>query len=300
MELKQPLTYDEQLQHLINVHNLSIPNHDLAVFILSETNYYRLTAYGIGLKQNTDKEKYIAGTTIEDLYRLYQFDAQLRNLIFSIIEPIEIQLRSHISYHLAIKYGADCLEHRTNFENILNKAGESLYDVIIEHFNTERNRQSATPFVKHHEQKYGGHFPVWVAVELFSFGNLSSLYNIMHLEDKKVIAEIYNTQPKYLKSWMLSLLEIRNTCAHYGRIYNMPLKQTPNLYPEHRKYINNKQNKIFPVLLIIKRMMACNEEDKAQWQTFVSNLSALIDTYSDVVKLNFMNFPSNWKAILTS
>ncbi|MQN01098.1 MAG: Abi family protein [bacterium LCO1.1] len=31
------------------------------------------------------------------------------------------------------------------------------------------------PFVKHHQEAYGGHFPIWAAVELMTFGNIASL-----------------------------------------------------------------------------------------------------------------------------
>ena len=68
----------------------------------------------------------------------------------------------------------------------------------MESFIKERDHQKNAPFVKHHMDKYEGHFPIWVAIELFTFENLSSLYSIMVLEDRKKIAQLYNTEPKYL------------------------------------------------------------------------------------------------------
>ena len=117
----------------------------------------------------------------------------------------------------------------------------------------------------------------------------------MVLEDRKEIARLYNTEPKYLGSWILVLVEIRNICAHYSRLYNMPLKQTPHLYPEYQKYRVGTINKVFPALLAIKRMLNCDE----RWNAFEIQLEALIDEYSDVVRLSFMGFPKEWREVLS-
>ena len=117
----------------------------------------------------------------------------------------------------------------------------------------------------------------------------------MLLEDRKEIARLYDTKPKYLMSWILALVELRNICAHYGRLYNMPLKQTPYLYSEHRKYRFDKLNKIFPALLSIKRMLS----DDERWYSFEKQLEKLIDEYRDVVRLQYVGFPEEWKEVLS-
>ncbi len=111
-----------------------------------------------------------------------------------------------------------------------NRHEQSIHEIIISNFEKERARQKNVPFVKHHDLRYLGHFPIWVAIELFTFGSLSSLYSILNWDDKRQIASLYNAKPQYLSSWILSLVEIRNICAHYSRLYNMPLKQMPRLY----------------------------------------------------------------------
>lgn len=294
-QLKPALTYDQQIDRLKNVHNLSISDDAAAFEILKKVNYYRLSAYGLGLSQKDDKEKYIDGISLEHIYRLYEFDSIFRNILIHVIEQLEIQLRTQISNFLALKYGSEGYVDPAHFTEKKTKNGETVHTTVIESFNKEREHQKNAPFVKHHMAKYEGHFPVWVAVELFTFGNLSSLYSIMVLEDRKEIARLYNTEPKYLGSWILALVEIRNICAHYSRLYNMPLKQTPHLYPEYQKYRVGTINKVFPALLAIKRMLNCDE----RWNAFEIQLEALIDEYSDVVRLSFMGFPKEWREVLS-
>lgn len=294
-QLKPALTYDQQIDRLKNVHNLSISDDAAALEILKKVNYYRLSAYGLGLSQKDDKEKYIDGISLEHIYRLYELDSIFRNILIHVIEQLEIQLRTQISNFLALKYGSEGYVDPAHFTEKKTKNGEPVHTTVMESFNKEREHQKNAPFVKHHMAKYEGHFPVWVAVELFTFGNLSSLYSIMVLEDRKEIARLYNTEPKYLGSWILVLVEIRNICAHYSRLYNMPLKQTPHLYPEYQKYRVGTINKVFPALLAIKRMLNCDE----RWNAFEIQLEALIDEYSDVVRLSFMGFPKEWREVLS-
>lgn len=126
-----------------------------------------------------------------------------------------------------------------------------------------------------------------------SFGSLSSLFSILKTEDKKNISGYYDTDPIYLKNWILCLVEVRNICAHYTRLYNMPLKENPRLYKENLQY-KGKQNKIFPVLLIIKRMLKENE----QWQSLIKDLKNTFSKYKGAFKFDFMGFPKNWEEIL--
>lgn len=121
MPLKSPKTYEEQIRNLQERHGLVIDDPVKAKEILKTVNYYRLSAYGIDLlDKKTDK--YRDGTSLEQIYSLYQFDSRLRNIISPVIEFVEVKLRSSIAYHLAIKYGAECYRNRAFFDPFLLKA----------------------------------------------------------------------------------------------------------------------------------------------------------------------------------
>lgn len=291
--LKPALTYEQQIIRLVQVHNLSIVNPDSAKKILAKVNYYRLSAYGIGLKKEDDPERYQNGVTLDHIFRLYCFDSQFRNNIIHTVEQIEIQLRSQIAYQLAIQYGPDGYMDVNNFDDKKNSRGISVHECLIEHFQDEVRRNKTLPFVKHHVETYGGRFPIWAAVELMTFGNISSFYSIMKPCDRKKISELYDTIPNRLESWMLALVEIRNICAHYDRLYNMPLKQIPFLYRENIKY-RTQPNKMFPVLLVIKRMRHANE----QWESFLRDITGTIEKYDDIINFSFMGFPEDWEPVL--
>lgn len=294
--VKSPLTYEEQIRRLKEFHKLSIDDKEEAVQILKKINYYRLSGYGIGLTMPDDKDKYRQGISLNHLYQLYTFDSELKNLLSLVIEQIEIQFRANISYHLAIKYGALGYRDSKNFADRTDSKGNSVVEKILEEFKSMVERNKGLPFVKHHINKYGGQFPIWVAVELFTFGNLTSLYSIMKDEDKKVIAKLYRTTDLYFNSWIRLLQEVRNLCAHYARLYNLILKTTPRLYKEYDFLTQDpktKKTKIFQILIVLKKVL-----DEDQWNDFYSKFSLLLNRYSKYIKLSFMNFPNNWNEIL--
>lgn len=150
-------------------------------------------------------------------------------------------------------------------------------------------------FVTHHINKYHGVFPVWVIVEVTTFGDLSKMYNNLIDVDKDEIAmKYYNAKGKYVSSWLYTLSNLRNRCAHFSRLYNRKLTITPRLFNADKKR-GIKNNTIFAAIYVMGRLSI----DKHIWRHFITSLSALIEQY-DVIDLNCLGFPENWYDILSS
>ncbi len=294
--VKPPLTYEEQILRFKEFHNLLIDDDEEALLILKKINYYRLSGYGNGLTLPEDKDKYRPGISLKHLYILYTFDSKMKNLLSLVIEQIEIQFRANISYHLATNYGSLCYLDPNNFADKTDANGNSVLGIILNQFTRMVERNKRLPFVQHHIINYGGQFPVWVAMELFTFGNLTSLYSIMQDKDKDAIARLYGTRDVYFNSWIRLLQEVRNICAHHARLYNSILKITPRLYKEYDFLINDprtKKIKLFHVLIVLKKVL-----EKEQWNEFYSKFKSLLNEYLPYVRLGFMSFPENWEEIL--
>lgn len=295
--LKNALTFEQQLDCLEHFHKLEIPNRKNALKILQKVNYYRLTAYGAGLTKSDNKEEYRKGVSIKTLYDLYVFDSKLRNILIKEIETLEIYLRTHISYILGITYGPIGYLDSKNFNPIkLDKVNKTVHKNIMDNLEHEIERQKDQPFVKHHIKNYGGKFPIWVASELFSLGTLSSLYRIMKRKDKKYVSSLFGISPDRLYSWMLTLLEIRNKCAHYCRLYNMPMRTTPLLFDEDKKYLDpNFGPRLFLSILILKHMM---KNFRFEWNNFLTQAESLFKKYSPIINLSFLGFPKDWLTLI--
>ena len=288
--LKPPMTYDEQIRNLIDKHNLVVADVDRAKEILRTVNYYRLSGYGIGLL-NCDTDLYDGTTSIEDLHALYCFDTQLRNIISPVIEFVEVKMRTAIAYHLANKYGSECYRDPQYFRTWYSKIKQKdMFADFIDHVDSAIKQQRNKPFVIHHNKEYGGHFPVWVIVEVLSFGSLSTLYSLMKQEDQAAVAKEFHTKPVYMISWFASFVELRNICAHYSRLYNMPLDSTPKLPPRDTSY---SQCRLFSACLALKYITRGNDV----WNVFVRKLKEIISRYP-IANISYLGFPNDWEEIL--
>lgn len=165
--IKKPLTFSEQVNKL-KLHNIIVKNDEQAKRCLKSVNYYRLRGYWISFEKNGRIKR---GTTFEDIWQTYLFDCDVRNLLFQMIQPIEIKLKTQIANTMTISCGALSHQERAFFkdEQVFNK-----FLVIIEKEKNSANGTAAI-WVKHNIDNYGD-IPIWGMVELMTFGNLSSMY----------------------------------------------------------------------------------------------------------------------------
>ena len=99
------LTYEQQIDKLVNDKNLIIANKKYAADTLKQIGYFALIGGYKELFKNSTTQKYKDGTNFEDIVALYKFDENLRELFLKYILKIERHLRSVISYYFCEKYG---------------------------------------------------------------------------------------------------------------------------------------------------------------------------------------------------
>ena len=243
LQLKPPLTIDEQIELLRN-RGLIIDHVDAAKTVLANVNYYRLiNAYSLGLYKLDEPETYKDDVHFLNIYDLYRFDSKLRHIISLPLEQFEIQFKTRLAYYLATKYCATCYLRKELFIN------ENYYDKMIQKIENERMQQDSSPVVKHHNEAYDGVLPIWVLVEILSFGTVSKMYANLNKNDQNEIAKIYHVKSYILKSWLRAFVEVRNICAHYGRLYNKTLVSRPILFNDISSHVNNLR--VFSVLILL-------------------------------------------------
>ncbi|KXA30189.1 Abi-like protein [Peptoniphilus harei] len=281
---QEPISIENQVKNLIDL-GLLVEDKTYAKKILGRISYYRLIkAYSITLKKDG---RYISGISFEDIVSLYKFDRELRQLIFEIIEHIEVSLRAVITNYFSLKYGNFGYKDLSNVGKYKNRYKEALNDLERE---TKRNRRS--PFIKNFKDNYeGGEIPLYAVIEVASFGTLSKMYKNMKNEDKSKIAKVFHTDYHYFESWIENFAYIRNICAHYGRLYGAKLTKSPKLYKEYLKN-NISNNTIFATLVNLKIV---SEEEN--YKNFYHDLTALIARYENI-ELRHVGFIENWKELL--
>ena len=95
---KDFLTYDQQIDRLVNEKGLVVSDRGYAIEILKRTSYFVLVnGYKQPLKDPITR-KYKPGTEFADIVALFEFDARLRSLFMEVIARVERKLRSFVSY----------------------------------------------------------------------------------------------------------------------------------------------------------------------------------------------------------
>lgn len=282
--LKSPITYLEQVQEIAKKGFL-ISDFAACEAFLNQANYYRLSAYFLPFKRSDGT--YQPDIPFSRIRRIYEFDSHIRSLIFQIVEQIEFYTRTQLAYHIAFRYGAlgylDASIFNTHHKN----------DVFLSHIRTCIDENRRTPIVLHHNEKYGGQFPIWVIIEFFSMGMLSYFYADLQTPDKKKIARgSFGTSAECLESWLRCLTDLRNRCAHYSRLYYWSFPAIPKM-PRNAGY--SADRKLFSQILMLKYLYP----DKEQWNTQVStHIEALVEEYLPDISLVHIGFPENWKELL--
>ncbi|MDR2480674.1 MAG: Abi family protein, partial [Spirochaetaceae bacterium] len=251
-QVKSFLNFTGQIEKL-RARGCLIDDPVSAEAFLSRVSYYRFSAYLLPFKQKDGNYK--PETSFNSVCRIYEFDRQLRTVLFTAVARIEVFLRSQFAYYHAEHYGPLGYVDAASFRN----KGHD-HNRFMKKIQDEVRNNAKVPFVQHHIQNYNGQFPVWVVMELFTFGMLSRFYADLKTHDQKNLAKrLFNLNPKTLASWLHCCTDLRNNCAHHDRLYYRIFPSFPAGLSDLED--KNKQ-RIFGMLLVLKTLYP----DKAGWE----------------------------------
>ncbi len=224
---KPAKSIDEQIA-LLQSRGLVVSNEAFAQHVLSNISYYRLAGYWWPMQADKELHIFKPGSRFEDAVSLYNFDKELRIMLFDAIEVIEISLRTKLIYHLSHEKDPWWFQDTSLFTDV------RAHIQTLAHLEEEIERSKDT-FIKEHKRRHkdDGRFPpAWKSLEVTSFGALSRIYGNLKpgVRSKDTIAIEFGTvNHTYLPSWLQSIVQIRNICAHHSRLWNKNLPGRPKL-----------------------------------------------------------------------
>lgn len=285
---KPPTTFQEQVD-LLKSRGLIINDSEKALQNISRINYYRLSSYYVPFQINRNLFK--PETSIEKVFELYKFDKKIRSLIFGALEIIEVTLRTKIAYYFSHKYGPFAYSDPQYFSRGFKHYG--WYTKLKESIQISREDFIKQFFKEYDEEK---NLPLWIAIEIISFGQLSFLFRGLKRTDRNNISkDCFEIDEKTLSTWIHTLVYIRNLCAHHSRIWNRMLAIKPRVPNKLAEWKDISNSKIFCVFLIFKKLIIIPGE----WENFKNNLLQLLEGYNDV-DIESMGFPVDWKDRINS
>ena len=260
--------------------------------ILNSISYYRLRGYIYPYFHSYKNNKTIKNNiTWETIWNDYNFDPELKGLLFQEIGKIKIALKTVLINVFSLKYGqtwyinSELYYDSTHYENDKNE--------LFHHWD-----RSSEKFKQHFKNKYQGNSTSWMIFKTSSFGNGSKIFeNIKNCYTKQLMTEYFGfrkNSEKVLISWLRHLVYLRNIIAHHGLLFSKIFITVPRLSKDKFNNIDIIPNKLFVSIVIIAYLL---KQTGYTNKEFISKLIKLLNKYP-TVDISLMGFPINWQEIL--
>ena len=209
--MKSLLTAEQLIDHMKSkgiTFNI-ISENDAKIFLQKNNYYMKLASY------RENYPKYLTGNKIGQyinldfayLRELSTIDMHLRYLIIQMCLDLEHALKVSLIAHIESNPKEDGYELVRKFIGYINSRGQAQNEYILKKIRSH----NSSDYCKDLIEKYYPYFPVWVFVELISFGDLAYL---IAFYDKLYADSIVNNK------FMNTIRDMRNAAAHSNCLIN--------------------------------------------------------------------------------
>ncbi|GHT66809.1 peptide ABC transporter substrate-binding protein [Bacteroidia bacterium] len=191
---------------LLKSRGMIFANEAKALHLLENISYHRLSAYWHPLLADKQNHIFKSGANFETIFNLYKFDRELRKLIISELEKIEVAIRSKMTYVMSLSYNAFWMEDTSLFSNM------TMYQATLAKIEEELSRTDDDLIVSFKTTYTNPLPPSFMLLEITSFGILLRLYNnFLPRRAKKDIAAIFGLSDSVFASWLHSIVNPNHT-----------------------------------------------------------------------------------------
>ena len=276
---------------------------------LGYAGYFRASRYGKYLLTQVNAFGSKADSKV--FFNLYNFDVQLRLLLFKYCKKAEIRFKSAIANAVSLKtrdagfyldkqyYTPTKREQEkktrnrkvstfhTKFFAGLKNDEEKLRRDVVKHPELKEYRKGGT--------RQNNVLPVWAAFSYFEMGTMVLIYSYLRGDLRKEVLDYTYSQKNYKKevtkqmdTWLDAVRNLRNYCAHHSMLVGMT---SSVVIPDNRDSsdVLPDNTNLYSRLYALKKILS--QEDANMLETELDRLvsRAKIDVY----KMNIL--PSNWK-----
>lgn len=219
--------------------SLVYTDEEIETFILN-IGLFKFKGYVKAFRHN------LAHYTIDDILFLYNFDRELSSNTFKLISSIEIKIKTYLIESLyELTDNPFCYLLKENYKNSFKLSSDSLYDWEVK---TSKGKQELYPHYRDYylnkysyldnyqeylkdkelidlnEKKDINYPPFHYFIESATLGTLISLLSQLQIQENellKIVGRKFGVlKPEVFISYLLRVKELRNRCAHNGRIFN--------------------------------------------------------------------------------
>ena len=242
----------EELLEYLESNGVSIKNEEKAKENIEDYTYYSIINGYKSLFKN-ENNKYKENVRFEEIFALYAFDRNIKNIYLKYILELETIVKSRIANLFIEKYGAMNYLKRENFAKDLD---EKLIRDLIKYINIEvKINKKKHIAVAHYLKKYKD-VPFYVVVKVLTLGTISRFYGLMKQGDRNQIGKSFGLRDNVLKVVLIHFTNIRNICAHLDRLFSYQNKMTISFKNIDRNYkTENNITNLYMITEYIKLML---------------------------------------------
>lgn len=295
-----------------------------AASVLERVSYFRFRGYLYpyldlaNLPPAPTPKNFKAGSTFARALEMYRFDEGLRQWIFHVLPGIEIGLRSvldaticdiagHGFWHLQPQWFKKN-QHPVRVIQSLSGSFSNSSEAYAEHYRETYYNEHAGPY-KHLP-------PFWVLSELSTLGQLKEIFECLQEDgpafpattfpkstvlDKMAQKRFGAAHFRELAKWVHVLRDVRNICAHHGRLWNKNLIAAPGLQSKVSKPfpVQNagtttaKMNTVYGALVVMRVMARQLDVVDGIRSSLLSLMKALPES-AQAGHLHAMGMPPDW------
>lgn len=255
--MKEYKNNEELIDYLISK-NVIVNDRELALKNIEKYSYYSIiNGYKAVFKD--ENSNYNANTSFEEIFALYEFDKNIKDIFLKYTLEIEVIIKSLMSNTLAEEYG---VEDYLKLENFDDNANEELVNVFIEKIEKEiDDNYIKHPAIKHYKDTYN-FVPPFVLTKILTFGAISRYYSLLKQSDRQKISKYFKLSDKLLRQILINLTMVRNISAHSDRLFNYRNKYDISFKNIEKGY--NRKEYLCNLYMIIKSMKVLLDEEKYQ------------------------------------
>ena len=276
---------------------------------LCYAGHYRASRYGKFLLTQVNAFGSKANSKV--FFELYDFDVQLRLLLFKYCKKAEVRFKSAIANAVSLKTGdAGFYLDRQYYTPTKSEKDKKNRNRNITFFNTkffanltndeEKLRRDVVKHPELREYRKGGTrqnnvLPVWAAFSYFEMGTMVMIYSYLRGDLRKEVLNYTYSQNNYKKevtkqmdTWLDAVRNLRNYCAHHSMVVGMT---SSVVIPDNRDSADvlPDNTNLYSRLYALKKILPQKDADM-----LARELEKLISkTKIDIYKMNVL--PANWK-----
>lgn len=253
MEKYENLTVDQQVERLKQKGIIFKDNS--AYDKLKYISYYKIKEYAMPFYNNG---QFNGNITFDDILERYEQDKNIRTLFLRYCDVIEIAFKTQFARALGNLLGAYGYIDFSQWvdSSISNEERKGRQKGLLKNIDNDFKNKDNVVYQKYLEKRKQI-VPVWLMIELLTFGETVDLYKLLKRKEKNKISSLYQLNSDLFDQFIENAKDIRNLSAHNRNVIDLKFSKQINLNDEFNdklKYADRIATSIYIVEYLMSKI----------------------------------------------